>query len=273
MVHFERQHFLRVFEHARAVIRVLRLVDEFVRVVAQVEKQGRQRAEVHVLVVLVADHRQAALVQGKAEMTLQRIVAHVAKIALPEGFLAPAARHAPGLQRRQQRKAVALTRDFETEPVEHGRHEVDVFGEVVENPAAAGVGFVARVAHDQRDVVGLIVETELRHQPVIAELLAVIGGENDQRLLPVAAFFQHLEQAAEVIVDLADQAEIIDHVLLGLADRIRRAKAAVVDEKLHQRMQMHLVGGIPAPRWQRHVGGIVEGIVGFGCSEGRMRAQ
>ena len=79
-------------------------------------------------------------------------------------------------------------------------------------------------------MIGLVEVTELGHQPVVTHLLAVVGGKNDQRIVPLAPCLQRPEQSAQVFVDLVNQAEILDHVLLGLANVFRRAVAAVIDE-------------------------------------------
>ena len=68
---------------------------------------------------------------------------------------------------------------------------------------------VARgIDHDQRDFGGLLVEQILLAHPVIAEIVAVIGGEHDHRGVEQAARFQELHQHAHLVVDLLDQAHI-----------------------------------------------------------------
>jgi len=62
MVHFKRQHLLCVFEHPPLVGRILRAVDEFAGIFAQVEKQRRQRTEMYILELVIAQYRQVALV-------------------------------------------------------------------------------------------------------------------------------------------------------------------------------------------------------------------
>ena len=60
--------------------------------------------------------------------------------------------------------------------------------------AAGGVGLGARVVDDQRDLHAVLVEQVLLAQPVIAEVVAVIGGEHDHRVLHPAGLFEVVEQ-------------------------------------------------------------------------------
>ena len=225
----------------------------------------------HVLEIVIAQHRQAALVESQAQVPFQRIVAHVAKVALPERLLAPARGQLRVLQHRQQRETVAFARYIEPEPVEHGRHDIDIFGEIADLHAAAGVGLGARIADDQRDMVGLIEITELGRQPVVAELLAMIGSKDNQRRIPLTAGFQTVEQSTEIFVDLVYQAEIVGHVLLDLALRIRGAETAVVDEVIQQRvLQRFLLRRFTAQRlW--HLSRIVHAVIGLRRRERRVR--
>ena len=50
-------------------------------------------------------------------------------------------------------------------------------------------------------MIGLIVKAQLGHQPVVAELLAVVSGTYDQRRIPLATCLQACEEAAKVVVD------------------------------------------------------------------------
>ena len=60
----------------------------------------------------------------------------------------------------------------------------------------------------ERDMERLGEEAGLAQHPVVAQHLAVIGGEQDQRPLELAAPRQRREDPAEMMIDLGDQAEI-----------------------------------------------------------------
>lgn len=61
------------------------------------------------------------------------------------------------------------------------------------------------IVDDARDVVAALPVAELLHQPVIAEHLAMVGGDDHDRVVPHPEVAQALEQPAELVVDLADQ--------------------------------------------------------------------
>ena len=61
---------------------------------------------------------------------------------------------------------------------------------------------VARTADDQRDLEALAVEAELGDLVVLAELLAVVGGQHEERVVVLAAGLQERDQPTECRVDL-----------------------------------------------------------------------
>src|SRR4051794_41936431 len=63
-------------------------------------------------------------------------------------------------------------------------------------------------ADDERDVEGLGGEARLSEHPVVAQHLAVVGGDDDERAVQQVAAGQGLEHAADGVVDLGDEAEI-----------------------------------------------------------------
>jgi len=67
MIHAPGKHFLSVFQNQRQVVRVVCLVDEFVRIVFQVKEQRWQVRKVHVLIAIISEYVQAALVLGESE--------------------------------------------------------------------------------------------------------------------------------------------------------------------------------------------------------------
>ena len=60
-----------------------------------------------------------------------------------------------------------------------------------------------------RMCVARLEEAELLHQALVAELLAVVGGDHDHGVVPHAALAQVLPHPAELGVDLADHPEVL----------------------------------------------------------------
>ncbi len=96
----------------------------------------------------------------------------------------------------------------QAERVEHGRHHVDARDEARLCAAAGGVGTRRRIVDDHRHALHGVVEQFLLAEPMIAEEVAVVGGEHDQGVLPAAEPFERVPQLAEMVVDLLDQALI-----------------------------------------------------------------
>ncbi len=64
--------------------------------------------------------------------------------------------------------------------------------------------------------------------PVVAEIVAVVGGEHDQRFVEEAAILHEAEQQPELIVDLLDEPHVDgDDLLAHLFARKRRADTAL----------------------------------------------
>ena len=131
---------------------------------------------------------------------------------------------------------------------------------------------------------GLVEIAELGEQPVIAELLAVIGGEDDERAVVCPARLEMVDEATNLGVNLAHHAVVSRPQLarIGLAEQqiIGRGGA---DGEAAALLVANVVGepGVlfglvvrarrPHRRW--HVGRIVERVVGLGRDERRMRRQ
>ena len=77
---------------------------------------------------------------------------------------------------------------------------------------------------------------------MIARLLAVIAGEDDQRVVPLAGLLQVVEDAAELVVDLAHQAAIGGAHLRHLLLAHRRAQPLAVLEEARLVDVVHIVG-------------------------------
>jgi hypothetical protein len=58
------------------------------------------------------------------------------------------------------------------------------------------VSYSPRLADDHRDPVGLVEVADLAQQVMVAQLLAVIAGEDDQRVVPLAGSLEMVEHPA-----------------------------------------------------------------------------
>ena len=61
---------------------------------------------------------------------------------------------------------------------------------------------------DQRDPDALLVEQLLLAQPVIAQVIAVVGGERDRRVVEQAAVGQERHKPPDMVVELLHQTHI-----------------------------------------------------------------
>ena len=95
--HAPGEQLLGVAEHQRGIRRVLGQVGGLAGIALQVEEQRRQPGEVHVLVALVAQHVQRALIRRQAKHLVAR---RTAEVELPVRRLAPAPRRLAGQERR-----------------------------------------------------------------------------------------------------------------------------------------------------------------------------
>ena len=80
-------------------------------------------------------------------------------------------------------------------PVEKRRREIDRFGECREASAPARRAF-ARIDDDQRHAHDLLVKKVLLAEPMVAEIVAVIAGDDDDRVVGEPALSQDARRAA-----------------------------------------------------------------------------
>ena len=92
--------------------------------------------------------------------------------------------------------------------LEERRRQIDTLDQRVADLAAGGIRGRRGIAHDQGHLHGRLVEQILLAQPVVAQVVAVIGGEHDQRAVEEAARLEEGHQHAQLVVDLLDQAHV-----------------------------------------------------------------
>ena len=115
------------------------------------------------------------------------------------------------------------------ERLEEGRRQVDRLDQLVADRAARRVGLGRGIADDQRHLHRRLVEQVLLAQPVVAQIVAVVGGEDDQRVVEQArAPRMKRNSSAQLIVDLLDEPHVDgDHLVAHLVARERPAHAQV----------------------------------------------
>ena len=85
-----------------------------------------------------------------------------------------------------ERESITLFWHWLTECLGDRRKHVDVLGEVIDSRSVARRK--SWVTDDSQNVVALFEETELLLEPMIAELFGVIGGDDDDRVVPHPSF-------------------------------------------------------------------------------------
>lgn len=77
-----RQCLLGIVTNEGRISSIASQIVEFMRVCLQIEEQRRQGGKMHVLVVFVLDHTEAAIILGKLDRVLRLILEDIAKIEL-----------------------------------------------------------------------------------------------------------------------------------------------------------------------------------------------
>ena len=146
------------------------------------------------------------------------------------------------MEPRRERPPVALQRHFGLEKLGDGRQHVDVLRERRDDAPRVASNSIARVAHDEGHVERLVEPAELVHDPVVAERLAMVGGEHHQRAGREARRVEHVEDAADLIVDLGHHA-VVGRLELALFVRVvGRRDERVIDHQVEQRVLRALFG-------------------------------
>ena len=142
-------------------------------------------------------------------------------------------------------------RNGEPRQSDHGRGEIAVECEFRKH--ASTLGFrQARVVDDQRDTQGLVVVRPLAGESSVAEIVAVIGGVDDDGVVGEALFFKLRHEASDDVIDSADHAEVGSHVRLVFLRGVPAPEVALSIDRLLQKIRLRLIdGGVVEPR-KRH---------------------
>ena len=76
---------------------------------------------------------------------------------------------------------------------------------------------------------------------MVAELLAVVAGEHDERVVPLAGLAQEAQHMADLVVDLRNQPVVRGAHQPDLGLRHRRSQAVAVAEELRLLHGLHVV--------------------------------
>ena len=187
VLHAVRQHALRVAEHGRRVRRDRRRGPR----ARAGRRRGRRRAAASPVKCTYLPCSSRSTEIAHWSIVMPRIFSAHPPIGSRNSHSQNAAsRHGAVASPRtsgEQRPTVALQRHREAEPLEHRRHHVDVLGEAIGRRRVPRACRRVGIAHDAGDVVALLEPAELLGEPVVAELLAVVGREHDERVVPHAA--------------------------------------------------------------------------------------
>ena len=171
----------------------------------------------------------------------------------------------------QRRGGADIRRDLGAGGAEHERHQLLLAGQGVNAARRAEVQLVPdrlRRPHDQRDVRGLLVEVALEEQVVIAHQVAVIGVEDDDRVLAQAQPIQHAQQAADAVVQVCDVPVVEGASQRDLLGPQRMPRVLEVGAAELRRTLRHVLA--VAPR-RRHLVSGVELVIGSRRVVGRVR--
>ena len=87
-----------------------------------------------------------------------------------------------------------------------------------------------RIEDDEGNLHARLVEEVLLAQPVVAEIIAMVGREHDHRVREQAALVEEREELAELIVDLLDETHVHRHDFLAHLV----AREVLADAMLHE---------------------------------------
>ncbi len=189
----------------RLMLGIVAEVAIFMWVRLQVPEHRAEARRVDIFEPAVEDHEQPALVGLAAEGAagIQHGI-----VVFGDGDRPPVQRPLPPQQGFEGPALDDVARHRAAEMLDEGRREVDGLDEGVAGRPARGVSLRRGVDDDQRHLDRDLVEQVLLAEPVVAEIVAMVGGEDDHGLVREPLLVEELEQHAELVVDLADEAHI-----------------------------------------------------------------
>ena len=135
--------------------------------------------------------------------------------------------------------------------------------------AAGGVEGRVRMADHHRYLDRYLVEQVLLPQPVVAQIVAVVGCHHQHGVLGLPGGVEVVEQHTQLIVALLDQAHVGDDRLVARAVITEGRRDGVGEESL-----IHRVGVLPLPRFADQRLDVIFGVhvvVGRGHDVGPVR--
>ena len=199
----------------RRLGRIIAKIAELIRVGVQIEQLRAKFLVQDIFPTLGADHERARVPRLDTQIGAGGAPGI---IALADHIITPVNRFS--MQQRQQRAAFHAVRlNSAAGGLDKGRQQIDRLDEAVIVGAPGRIGRGARVDNDHRQADRGFVELILLPQPMIPQIIPVIRGEDDHRVVQLAALAKEGDQASNMVVDLLDQPHI------GGNDRLTRLGA------------------------------------------------
>src|SRR5439155_19080541 len=176
------------------------------------------------------------------------LVVHTAErgpeVVLVMHLRAPAGRWFP-IHEGQERPAVTGLWHLSVHPLKDGGHNVNGLRKLFYNTTTAASRFWGRIADHQRNPKTLVAIADLAEQVMVAELLAMITGEDDQRLVILPGRLEMPNDPAEVVVDLANQ------TIVGRAHDAHLRLGHSAPKSLSVTEELRLFNGLQVVRQER----------------------
>src|SRR6185312_11802157 len=169
-------------------------VFEFVGVVFQMEE------------LLVTVERVIEILPSPVGESVPMDLGAVADVVFEVDVLAPA--FAPGANKLQQALSFDAFGDGSACGVEKSGQDVPEFYGVGNDLPCGAQAHAGGRPHDHGDVCGLLVAISLPPEILVAQHVAVVGDEEDQRLVEKLALFEYFENAAYLLIHEADGAVV-----------------------------------------------------------------
>ena len=173
----------------------------------QIEELGRKPLVVNIFPAIAANHPGASGARRHTQREprpIKRVIDFAERTFAPGTSLAAQPRH-------QRAPFQPLTGICDPHPVENRGHDIDRLDQPRVNRAATDIGRRIRVTDDERNTRTRVVKELLLAQPMVAEIVTMITGEDDGSVLEPAIRLKLAQQPANVIVELLDQAHVGRH--------------------------------------------------------------